>query len=271
MNARLIQTWAPAPLAVLACWCAAARCVAAEDLARPDVAVEAGARALGGSFGPPWYDAEADALKPLPLPAPPKPSPFWEWLADVVQWLFGSWGVELGELLQFLGWLLIAALAVWILLAVARAYRLAERHRVDADTEAEARADIARVEALPVDVDAGVTDLLAEARRLRERGDFARAVVYLFSHQLVQLDRHGLVRLAKGKTNRQYLREVARAPGAPAGLGPMIERVMLQFEAAFFGGRPPSAEAFEAAWAEVEPFHALLRQALQAQPHQGAA
>ena len=40
-------------------------------------------------------------------------------------------------------------------------------------------------------------------------------MIYLFSHQLVQLDRHQIIRLAKGKTNRQYLREVGPGGDAP--------------------------------------------------------
>ena len=51
-------------------------------------------------------------------------------------------------------------------------------------------------------------DLLAEARRHYQAGNYGAAIVYLFSFQLVQLDRRQIIQLAKGKTNRQYLREV---------------------------------------------------------------
>ena len=55
---------------------------------------------------------------------------------------------------------------------------------------------------------AGRLDLLAEARRHYQAGNYGAAIVYLFSFQLVQLDQRQIIRLAKGKTNRQYLREV---------------------------------------------------------------
>ena len=54
-------------------------------------------------------------------------------------------------------------------------------------------------------------DYLDEAQRLYRNGDYAQAIIYLFSHQLLQLDRRHWLRLVKGKTNRQYLREVRRS------------------------------------------------------------
>ena len=68
--------------------------------------------------------------------------------------------------------------------------------------------DAARIESLPFPVAAGRLDLLAEARRHYQAGNYGAAIVYLFSFQLVQLDKRQIIRLAKGKTNRQYLREV---------------------------------------------------------------
>ena len=47
--------------------------------------------------------------------------------------------------------------------------------------------------------------LLEEARRSYEEGDYNTAIVYLYSYQLVKLDQNQWIRLAKGKTNRQYL------------------------------------------------------------------
>ena len=68
-----------------------------------------------------------------------------------------------------------------------------------------------RVEALPFRVPRQATDLLSEARRQYEKGNYNEAIVYLFSHQLVELDRQHLIHLARGKTNRQLVRELVRA------------------------------------------------------------
>ena len=78
----------------------------------------------------------------------------------------------------------------------------------------ESRRDADRVEALPFHVRAASGDFLAEARRLYDAGHYSEAIVYLFSYQLVQLDKHHVIRLAKGKTNRQYVRETRQRPAA---------------------------------------------------------
>ena len=83
--------------------------------------------------------------------------------------------------------------------------------------EAEPAGGADRVESLPLAVDARRLDLLAEAQRCRERGDYGRAIIFLFSHQLLQLDKHGRIRLARGKTNRQYLREIRPVAVRSAG------------------------------------------------------
>ena len=50
----------------------------------------------------------------------------------------------------------------------------------------------------------------ALARLYEKRGNFNQAIIYYYSYQLVTLDRRQVIRLAKGKTNRQYLRETGR-------------------------------------------------------------
>ncbi len=86
---------------------------------------------------------------------------------------------------------------------------------------------------------AGRLDLLAEARRHYQAGNYGAAIVYLFSFQLVQLDKRQIIRLAKGKTNRQYLREV----GPRAALLRLVEQTMVAFEDVFFGNRISAATA----------------------------
>ena len=59
---------------------------------------------------------------------------------------------------------------------------------------------------LPEDSCPALDDPWAEAQRRRAAGDLAGAIIYLFAHQLLSLDRAGLIRLAPGWTGRQYVR-----------------------------------------------------------------
>jgi hypothetical protein len=95
-----------------------------------------------------------------------------------------------------------------------------------------------RLEQLPIPLDADVGDLRAAALRAAGEGDFRKAIIYLFSHALVSLDRRQLLELRRGKTNRQYLDELLRR-----GLTvDRFRRLMLGFERVFFG-RHPAVEA----------------------------
>jgi len=225
-----------------------ATCMAAESPA-PEAAIEQGREALlENSY--PWYDAETGVLKP---PAPSRDPMFdLAWLAAVF---------------RFLGWsalvLLLVAIAVMLVTAFLR--REVRRAAVGATDKSKTMVlSSERIEALPVDAQTAITDLLAAARQSYQRGDLARAIVLLFSHQLVELDRHQLLRLTKGKTNRQYLREVRRQGSAAGALVPLVERTMLLFEQAFFGNYPPSPEQFQSCWSRVEEFQSLLQQSTEA-------
>ena len=216
---------------------------AAPDLADPDAAVEAGAEALGDHWGLNWYDAETDSLKPIDIPPPKKSSwSFWEWLGD----LLSNWNLDLSGVLYFLFWLalaLVIGVAVYLLIKTFREaeIKLAERHDHEAD---DGRSHIERVEALPVALERPVGDFLAEARRLAASGDLSLAIVYLFSHQLMELDKRHQIRLVKGKTNRQYLRELRRNTTGDGEIVRLFEQTMLLFEGAFFGAHPPATDQF---------------------------
>jgi Domain of unknown function (DUF4129) len=118
----------------------------------------------------------------------------------------------------------------------------------------ESRRDVDRVEALPFAVRRAAGDFLGEARRLYEAGQYSEAIIYLFSFQLVELDKHHLIRLAKGKTNRQYLREVRQRPLVRA----ILETTMIAFEDAFFGRKTISRERFESCWQRLDEFQREL-------------
>ena len=207
----------------------------------PNRSITAAREALAeGSF--PWYDSQTDSLQPLTF-------------RDLAS-RRSSW--NLGPLLNAIAWTLLAALLAAILVLL---FRFATNRRRGAGGESAAQQDqlvaADRVEALPYLAERPRDDLLGQARRHYEQGNYSEAIIYLFSHQLVELDKYAVIRLAKGKTNRQYLRETARM----AALRSPLERTMLAFESVFFGRRTLDRAGFEACWNALPEFDQQLRAA----------
>ena len=114
------------------------------------------------------------------------------------------------------------------------------------------------MEALPAALPLPKGDLWSEIERLYQAGDYNRAIVYLYAFQLIKLDQHQCIRLAKGKTNRVYVQELSSRPE----LQGLLARTMIPFESVFFGGHPLDRQAFEACWREAETFRRLVEQAV---------
>lgn len=252
-----LATRLPLLTAALAAGLLLAAAAAAGDFADPEAAVEAGRQALGDQWDLNWYDDPSDGFKPIDTRRQEYDWSWLSWVGDFFQWLGAfSLGFDFATVLRVLAWLAIIALAAWLIYTIVRTYQRMEIHSADApQPEEEARTHVERVEALPVAVERRVEDLLAEARRLRSAGDLTMAVVYLYSHQLVVLDRAGLLRLVKGKTNRQYLRELRNA-SPPDGLAATLRETMLLFERAFFGAHPPNAASLDRCFAATQPLEA---------------
>lgn len=187
----------------------------------------------------PWYDAEKDSLAPLALRADPPPKKGFSWL-PVLQW--AAW------ILLGIGLLLLIGLIVYSIRYFRGAGPIVER-----TAEHEAVVESEGVEALPFTAQRSQGDLLGEARRLYESGNYSEAIVYLFSYELVQLDKFAVIRLARGKTNRQYLRESVKAPPHKQ----LLEATMHTFEDVFFGRRVLDRAGFEACWNHVSLFENL--------------
>lgn len=198
----------------------------------------------------PWFDAERDALKPIRMPQPVKP---WSW-----NWTGGSWGSSwsFGDLFEILIWLAFAALLGAIAYVLIREYLKREASRA-ATAQVQSIQPVTSpidMEALPLNASEPVGDLLAAARRCHEQGRLREAMIYLFSYQLVELNKQQLIHLARGKTNRQYLREVRNRPT----LVPLFEQSIMAFETAFFGNRPLLPEQFEGVWQQLGEFNTQL-------------
>ena len=189
----------------------------------------------------PWYDAKADALKPVRPPArleTPAPS---------------GPGSDLAQMVIFaLVALVLAGLIAGLVWAFHR--NLLAEDVPGAPRRGPARG-VARSGPLPAGLDAGDADPLAEAARLRAAGDHAGAVVRLFAHQLLTLDRLRLARLAPGRTGRQVVRSVPRAD-----VRSLVEPTLRLFEAVYYGHTPPPVDAFEAAWARAQDLERLVAQ-----------
>jgi hypothetical protein len=157
--------------------------------------------------------------------------------------------------LQVLAWIALALLlaaVMWLLVWAARRMDvggLAHEKRVERATVGPER-----MEDLPMALPVTDQNLLAAARACRDAGDYGMAIIYAYAYQLMELDRHHAIELRKGKTNRQYLRELRARPG----LRDVLRDTMLAFEEVFFGHHTLSRPQFEHCWAGLEEFHRRL-------------
>lgn len=160
-----------------------------------------------------------------------------------------------GNLLQWFAWIV---LSVILILLVYYALKTFFRREITSSIPVNVRSEPSSadlIESLPFPIVVGEINLLDEARRLYQQGDYAKAIVYLFSYQLVELDKRHIIRLSKGKTNRQYLREI----GNRRSLRQLIELTMISFEDAFFGHHTLNQDRFEKSWFNLGEFEKLTQ------------
>lgn len=204
-----------------------------------------------------WYDAEQDALRPIELPDTPdlRQSSDWVWQTPQTQRRSSFDWETFWRVLQYLVWIVL--LGTFIFLLYLWLNSLAQHHfaahREEMEQEEAARFEADRIEQLPFHVKRPTVDLLGEARRHYQTGNFSEAIIYLFSYQLVQLDRHHRIELSKGKTNRQYLHEIRR----DRPLRELVSQTVLAFEDVFFGHYSLDRSRFEACWERLDEFDRL--------------
>lgn len=213
-----------------------------------DEPVEKGRAALGSGWQYPWYDPATDGVRRVRVRE--------TWQLPNFNWNPGSFRVDW---LQWVMWIVISLLLALMVYVLIRVYLRSEDLRAMGTAggdDVDGIDDAERIAALPFRVDRRTLDLLEEARRHYQAGRYSQAIVYLFSHELVELDKRQFLRLAKGKTNRQYLREVP-STGPLRGL---LEQSMVAFEDAFFGDHALDRARFEACWNRVAEFNRLTLQ-----------
>jgi hypothetical protein len=227
--------------------------------------VEAARDALDRWVWPyPWYDSEADGVRAIRVSEPWYVRWEWllDWLGDVLDWLgnlFTFRGGRLGSMAwyEWLAWGVIAALLVFLTYLMFRVWRKRERTRSPAAAgsgESDLAQEKRRVEALPPTAGRKRADLLDAALQCYQDGDYGEAIIYLFSYQLIRLDKGQFIRLAKGKTNRQYLREL----GGRRTLRRLLEQTMVTFEDVFFGNYAIDRARFESVWSRLDQFETLV-------------
>jgi hypothetical protein len=194
----------------------------------------------------PWYDPKSDKVKPA---WPPREWDF-EWLSQLLKKLKWdariSGGGNVGDLITIGLAMLALAVFVVVLIELWRQYRPAN----EPDTKEMIRSGSAgRIEDLPLGVRPETADPWAEALARRARGDLAGAIVCLFAHQLLTLDRLRQIRLVPGRTGRQYVRAIDDRQ-----FRSFVTPTLGLFEAVYYGHQIPSAEAFDRVWTLAEAF-----------------
>lgn len=203
----------------------------------------------------PWYDPSADQLQrtELPVKTQPKVARDWTYTAPSGTGMNLEW---LWRLLQYVVWGILAALFAYLLFLAIKSITGVRHEERKYEFETDTRSEADRIENLPFQMEQRRTgDLLGDASRLYDAGNYNEAIIYLFSHQLVQLDKAHLIRLTKGKTNRQYTSELRPR----MALRSIVTHTMLAFEDVFFGHHQLSKERFEICWKQIEDFNRELQ------------
>ena len=232
--------------------------------------------------GVPWYDSDTSEVKSLPLGSlessdadhrdtdwvhVPKSQQstnrsFWDWLMGRNRSggnsASGNVSPLLARIVSWIVWILIGiiclALLIWVAwLLVKQEWRSGDSDE-DMDWLQKPQIDPARFEALPFEVNTSETDLLGLARKAQAEGRTREAIIYLYSYMLLMLDQKHLIHLARGKTNRTYLREL-RSQRALHGL---LEKIVVSFEDVFFGDLALDPSEFQARWGDLSQFHQLI-------------
>ncbi len=102
-----------------------------------------------------------------------------------------------------------------------------------------------RIAELPAELRNTNVSPRAELQRWIEREDFDQAIVFLYGHQLLMLDRVGWLRLSRWKTNNQYVRETRQSEQS---VGDQLRDTVEAFERSYFGNHALSAAQFERLW-----------------------
>ncbi|EMI18139.1 signal peptide protein [Rhodopirellula maiorica SM1] len=193
-----------------------------------------------------WLPKAKQVAKKSTPAAPTTPT------ATTTNGLFGT-DLTLGNLFA---WMLLAAIVAGLvgtlIYALSKADIDLNASSKSAATDEQAGPDeqtIERMKHLPAELRRTDVNLRSEAARLMSLGQYDQAVILLFAHQLLLLDRSSLIRLNRGKTNGKYVRE-CRA--ADAELGSLLKETTTAFERSYFGRQQIIDSEFRDLWNQNE-------------------
>ncbi len=248
----------------LACsWCAilillvATQAVA--DSETPADGARWGRESLESRTDLPWYNPSTDQLRRIDVaPNPDDEHRHSRWARNVKSRNrpAAAHTTNSMAILEIFAWILLGGLLgvlLWLLVRAAMRGDSSHGRSVKAEP---VTVSSGRIEDLPMAVAPQHQDLLAAAREYYAAGNLAAAIIYAFAHQLVELDKHHLIQLSKGKTNRQYLNELKMHPD----LTGLVRPTMLAFEDVFFGHHDLAPDRFRTCWENLDQFHQQLQQ-----------
>ena len=215
----------------------------------------------------PWYDASRDEVRSVELPqrraAKSIDRDQVPMGIDKQQPTRPNVGGGSGYGLSMVAWVVVALLIALLFGALLWAFfRIESRSRTQRDVMLSQRSLAESIKQLPFQMKHETGDLRQLAQQAYAASDFRQAIIYLFSHVLITLDQNGLIRLRKGKTNRQYLRELRPY----RSLSDFYQQIMVPFEATFFGDHIVSQADFESCWNQLDGFQNRVNQTSQVVP-----
>jgi hypothetical protein len=220
---------------------------------------------INGNY--PWYDGTNDQLAPVDLPAEREAvskdrnniSPY---VSRTRSTTYSGGSRFTFSWLSVLSWIVIGLLiAVIVGLLVWAFFRMEnqQQNRRGEPSATSTRSREDRIKELPFDFEKSNGDFRQQAYKAYEAGDYRTAMILLFSHVLLMLDKSNLIQLRKGKTNRQYLSELRPY----SNLSNYYKSVMIPFEDVFFGDYELNRNAFDHCWKNLESFQRQIQQTSQ--------
>jgi hypothetical protein len=145
----------------------------------------------------------------------------------------------LGAAAQGLVWVLVVGVIIAIAIPLVRAILRARRDKANADVPKPQNVAIAEVLAPPPQAEA-ISDAeaaLREADDHARRGDLTRALGLYLAASLAALDRRGAIRLARSRTNGEYVRSCAEDQSRAA-----LREIIREVDRVEFGHLAPTTE-----------------------------
>ena len=225
----------------------------------------------------PWYDASSGELKQSDAPSrpgsvvsdrnrippfqskkkgQPKPKP----AAPAPAATTGAGTAStVGTSLVWIAAIVFAALLIGLLI-----YGFLKLESGDGDADGEDAKKRKRkirdhIKHLPFEIEEHDGDFETFAEKALRNGDYSNAVIYLFADLLVAMNESGVVRLQRGKTNRQYLNEI----WDHGEIRPYYRKVMTAFEDAFFGKHVIEKSRAEECFSDRPAFDAAIEKIRQ--------